>query len=68
LVIEPSVTSVVSNVSSAINYLLFREDGGLSVLDEVKGFQGGDGSEGVARSARSLVLNWSECSLGDPIN
>lgn len=65
------VSSVASQVSvddsGTVNQLLFGKVGESFVLKEPVSFNVSGGREGPARSALSLVLDWSDSSLGSPV-
>ena len=66
---ESSVAAVVSVGSGAVDQLLLGEGHEAVVLQEVRGLQRGDGREGPARSALSLVLDGSDGSSdGSPVD
>jgi len=67
IVHKTTVASIVL-FSVAVNEFLFRKDSQLSGLDGISGFNGSGDGERPARSTRSLVLDWGNFQLVDPVN
>jgi hypothetical protein len=65
-------TSIASHVKvspgGAVNQLLFREAGEFTSVDEEVSFQNSGCSEWPTWSALSLVLDFSDCTFGNPID
>jgi len=65
---KTTIASLVVSLGVAIEKLLNRELGELSVLDEVGSLEGSGGGESPARSALALVLHRGDGTLGSPID
>jgi len=65
---KTSVAGLVSVFSWAVNELLFWEALKSSISEFAKTLESSGGGESPAWSALSLILNWSNGTLGNPIN
>jgi len=63
---QTTIAALIS--SNAINQVLFREGDEVLVVDEVETFEGTNGRESPAGTARSLVLDGGDGTLSSPID
>ena len=65
---QTALAAVSLEITTAVEELLLREGFQDSILEEVRAFNGTGGGEGPARSAMCLILDFSDGSLGSPVD
>jgi len=68
LVHKSTIATLISLGSRAVNQVLLRERDERTLLDFPGSLHRSRGREGPARSTLALVLNWSNGSLGSPVD